>query len=112
MSIDDDHRRDRAAMDESGERRDPDAGLEGRLAAQGRLVELLVAAMALASRDPDGLLDDVERRLGPQAAEEDPGALPDRAFAVQRAADAEVGRILRSVRAMVAAAGTRGGGSD
>ncbi|BBE72831.1 hypothetical protein [Oharaeibacter diazotrophicus] len=88
---------------------EPDAGLEGRLAAQGRLVELLVAAMALSSRDPAGLVDDIELRLGPQSAEEDPGALPDRAFAVQRAADAEIERMLRSVRAMVAAANTGAG---
>lgn len=81
-----------------------DAGLEGRVAAQARLVELLVAAMALSSRDPAGLVDDIERRLGPQSAEEDPGALPDRAFAIQRSADAEIARLLRSIRAMVDAA--------
>lgn len=91
--------------------REPDAGLEGRIAAQGRLVELLVAAMALSSRDPAALVDDIERRLGPQSAEEDPGALPDHAFAIQRAADAEIARMLRNVRAMVDVAGG-GAGTD
>lgn len=75
------------------------AALEGALAGHRRLIEALLAVV-VDMRGPS-LLDDLERRLGFEDHEEDPGVLPDPAFAIERAADAEVRRLLRSAREAV-----------
>jgi hypothetical protein len=87
----------------SGESWPPD--VEGTLIAHRRVLELLLATLAAAGAEGGALLDDIERRLAGGDAQEDPGVEPDGAFAVQRAADAEVRRLIREARAMAAAAG-------
>ncbi|WP_181706212.1 hypothetical protein [Chthonobacter rhizosphaerae] len=78
--------------------------IEGALIAHRKLLEILIAVLASgrpAGADPIG---EIERRLGYQDQQEDPGFEPDRAFAVARAADAEMERLLRSARDIIAAA--------
>lgn len=75
------------------------AALEGVLAGHRRMIEILLA-VAVEIRGAS-LLDDLEKRLGFEDHEEDPGVLPDAAFAAERAADAEVRRLLRSAREAV-----------
>lgn len=78
--------------------------VEGAIIAHRRVLELLLATLAAARKDGGSLVDDLERRLGFQDAHEDPGVEPDPAYAIQRASDQELQRLLKSVREMVAAA--------
>ncbi len=71
---------------------------EGALLAHRRLIEAVFAVLVADHADGHGVIDDVERRIGAPDGQEDPGAVPDRAFAVERAAEAEIARTLRAVR--------------
>lgn len=83
------------------------AALEGALIAHGRLIGWIAAH--LAGREGLALVDEIERRLVVRDGAEDPGAVPDRAFAVERAADAEIRRLLRLARDAAAHAGEDAG---
>lgn len=74
------------------------AAAEGALLAHRRLIEAVFAALVADHPDGHGVIDEVERRVGVPDGQEDPGAVPDRAFAVEKAADAEIARTLRAVR--------------
>lgn len=78
--------------------------VEGAITAHRKLLEVLIALMAEESGRGAELVGEIERRLGYQDHQEDPGFDPDAAFAVERAADGEVKRLLRTVRDMIAAA--------
>ncbi len=77
---------------------DPTVGAEGSLLAHRRLIEALFAALVAQSSDGAAVVDAIERRVGVCDGQEDPGAVPDRAFAVERAAEAEIARTLRAIR--------------
>jgi uncharacterized membrane protein YebE (DUF533 family) len=92
-------------MEPSGPRGDSwPPEVEGALIAHRRVLELLLATLAAARKDGGSLVDDLERRLSFQDFHEDPGVEPDPAYAIERASDQELRRLLRSVRDMVAAA--------
>ena len=78
------------------------AAVEGVLIAHRRLIEVLLVRMAGEGPDAIGKIDEIERRLGYDDYHEDPGVDPDPAFAIERAADAELRRLLREVRAVLA----------
>lgn len=76
---------------------------EGVLIAHRKLLALLLADLAGRGGDALAAVDAIERRLGYDDHHEDPGVEPDPAFAIERRADGELRRILRDVRAMLAA---------
>lgn len=69
--------------------------LEGRLNAQRELLALILSGMA--ARDSD-LLALIERKLAVADHQEDPGAVPQAAFAVEGSRSAEVQAILSLAR--------------
>lgn len=78
--------------------------IEGAITAHRKLLQVLVVLMAEQTGRGAELVGAIEQRLGYQDHQEDPGFEPDAAFAVERAADGEVQRLLRTVREMIAAA--------
>lgn len=79
--------------------------VEGAISAHRRILELLLAGLALARGDGGRLLDELEDRLGYRDAHEDPGVEPDLAFSIEKSADDEIARLMRAARDIVAAAG-------
>lgn len=69
--------------------------LEGRLVAQRRVLGVLLARL---SRDDPALLEQLEGMAQVQDHEEDPGVVPDEAYAAQAAQADEVRLILDSAR--------------
>ncbi|WP_075216818.1 hypothetical protein [Mongoliimonas terrestris] len=78
--------------------------IEGAITAHRKILQVLVALMAEHTGRGADLVGEIEQHLGYQDHQEDPGVEPDAAFAVERAADGEVHRLLRTVRDMIAAA--------
>lgn len=69
--------------------------LEGRLVAQRRVLGALLARL---SRSDPAFLEELEGMAQYQDYEEDPGVLPDEAFAAQSAQSDEVRLILEAAR--------------
>ena len=74
------------------------AEIEGALNAHRRMIELIVTLLGELRGDALSLVQDIERRVGYRDHHEDPGSEPDIAFAVERASDDELRRLLRNIR--------------
>lgn len=74
--------------------------VEGVLSAHRQILELLLAAAAVSGPAGEATLERLELRLAAPDASEDPGAVLDESFAIQRALDAEVRRMVRNARAI------------
>lgn len=71
--------------------------LEGRIIAHRKILARLLAAVADGGGGP-GILDDLDDRRHLELHEEDPGAVPDAAFAIEGALADEVRQVLDLAR--------------
>jgi len=78
--------------------------LEGRLNAQRKALALLFALVARLDRDPERVWALLEARMPFQDSQEDPGAVPTPAFAIEGAMMREYRLILEDAKARYAEA--------
>jgi hypothetical protein len=80
----------------------PAEEIEGRLNAIRTAIILLLAEAARASGNPERLFEKIEDELQLQNHQEDPGALPSKAFAIETAMTGELKIIADEARALLA----------
>lgn len=73
--------------------------LEGRLNAQREVLAVLLAC-AMRDQDAEDLIAELETGQVVQDHQEDPGALPDRAFSIEAAAAQEMQLLLEQAKAI------------
>lgn len=73
--------------------------IEGTLNGQREVLTLILAH--LIRQHDEAFLHDIEERLSPTNQQEDPGAVPTAAFAVEAASAREIKRLLDDARARV-----------
>jgi hypothetical protein len=71
---------------------------EGRLIAHRLVIEMLIEEVARLQGDTEAFWTRFEDYFQVQDHQEDPGALPDRAFGIEAASSAEIRRLVTTVR--------------
>ncbi len=76
----------------------PEAGLEGMIAAHRMVLAALIRRLSAERGGMEAFCAALGRELLPGDSDEDPGAAPDPAFAIETAMRTEIERVLRLAR--------------